>query len=425
VSDERLVRWFSEEVMRVPGPVPRWKFFPASVFPVMAMALLAVSACRPEPDEWPPPDWREFELAGPLPGLTAEERARWEVGLHWFTHIFTPEEGLGPAWNENSCNACHSDPTIGGGMDEPDYHATRQAPDGSCDFLFEDGGGNLRRQLSPKMKAILGVEWEPRPAKADQLGLYMPPPLFGTGMIASIPEAAILAGEDPHDSTGNGISGRAARYPDGTVARFLTKANAATLLEIADRGLWRQMGVTTPYNPEEHPVMGRPVPPEADPVPDPEIGADVVHALVDYLLFLAPAPHAVPPTPEGRARVTRGRQLFDETGCADCHTPVLYTGPSETEALDRKPVYLFSDLLLHDMGPDLASNCGKDASASEIRTPPLMGIRYKLGWLHDGRAPSLRQAIGWHGGEGAMARTRFEALPPLDQEAILHFLRTL
>lgn len=406
-----------------PGPLLK-RLLILLILPAV-MTLTVLPACRKDPPEWPPPDWREFELGGPLPGLTPEELARWETGLRWFTHIFTPEEGLGPAWNENSCNACHSDPVVGGGMDEPDIHATRLAPDGSCDFLFEEGGGNLRRQLSPRMQAILGTYRELRPPEAEQVGLYIPPPLFGTGMIASIPEGAILAGEDPTDANGDGISGRAARYPDGTVARFLTKANATTLLEIADRGLWRQIGITTPYSPVEHPVMGRPVPPEADPVPDPEVRADVVHALVDYLLFLAPAPHAVPPTPEGRARVTRGRQVFEETGCADCHTPVLYTGPSETAALDRRPVYLFSDLLLHDMGPDLASNCGKDASPSEIRTPPLMGIRYKIGWLHDGRAPSLRQAIGWHGGEGAGARARFEALPPLDQEAILHFLMTL
>ena len=407
------------------GPDSTRKLATAALLPLVVMSLLPLSACRQSPEEWPPDDWRDMELAGPLPGLTSQEMARWEEGLRWFTHIFTPEEGLGPAWNENSCNACHSDPVVGGGMDEPDIHATRQAPDGSCDFLFDAGGGNLRRKLSPEMQGILGVRRELRPPEAEQVGLYLPPPLFGTGMIASISEEAILAGEDPDDADGNGISGRAARYPDGTVARFLTKANATTLLEIADRGLWRQIGITTPFNPVEHPVMGRPVPPEADPVPDPEVGVEVVHALVDYLLFLAPAPHAVPPTPEGRARVTRGRQLFEETGCTDCHTPVLHTGPSEVAALDRKSVYLFSDLLLHDMGPDLAGNCGKDASVSEIRTPPLMGIRYKLGWLHDGRAPSIRQAIGWHGGEGAMARTRFEALPPLDQEAILHFLRTL
>jgi len=370
-------------------------------------------------------EWRDFELGGPLPGLTQEQMARWEEGQRWFTHIFTPEEGLGPAWNENSCNACHSDPTIGGGMDELDVHATREAPDGSCDFLFEEGGGKLRRNLSPAIQALLGVEWEPRPPEAEQIGMYIPRPTFGIGMIASIPEETILAGEDPFDTSGNGIAGRASRYPDGTVARFLTKATAATLRELANGSLWVELGITTPYNPVEHPVMGRPVPPELDPVSDPEVGAEVVHALADFMLMLAPGPHAVPPTPEGRARVSRGWVVFRETGCADCHTPVMYTGPNEIDALDRKPVYLFSDLLLHDMGPGLADNCGIDASASEIRTAPLMGVRHKIGWIHDGRAPTLRQAIGWHGGEGTGARTRFEALPPLDQEALLHFLRTL
>ncbi|MEI9895573.1 MAG: di-heme oxidoredictase family protein [Chthoniobacter sp.] len=45
-----------------------------------------------------------------------------------------------------------------------------------------------------------------------------------------------------------------------------------------------------------------------------------------------------------------GFGLFTRLGCAECHVPTLMTGPNRIRALDRKPVTLFSDLLLHDMG---------------------------------------------------------------------------
>lgn len=389
----------------------------------LILGLLAGACSGPEQD-WPPPGWADFELGGPLPGLTEAELTRWQAGYEQFTRIFTPEEGLGPAFNENACHACHSDPVTGGTMPEPDYHATAQYGD-NCDYLAEEGGGNLRKQMTPEGQAVFGVRKEPRPPEATHFGRFNPSVLFGRGMIAAIPEEVILALEDPDDADGDGISGRAGRYPDGTVARFFHKAELATLHEIAAKGLRRQLGLTTPNYPDEHPVMGHPVPAEADPVPDPEVGPEIAEALTDYMMFLAPPPHAVPITEEGRADVARGRAAFLQAGCADCHTEVLYTGPNEVEALNGKPVYLYSDLLLHDMGPELADACGRDAAPSELRTEPLFGVRYKDGWMHHGRAPTLRRAIEMHGGESAFSLGLFQALPPLDQEALIHFLRTL
>jgi len=325
-------------------------------------------------------------LGAPLPGLTEAEQARWEEGYRQFTRIWTVEEGLGPAFNENSCNACHSDPTVGGTMTESDLHATALVH-GTCD--------------------------------------YLPALLFGRGLMASIPEEAIFALEDPEDADGDGISGRAGRYPDGTLARFFRKAELATLHEIADKGLRRQMGITTPDNPVEHPILGEPVPQEVDPTPDPEVGAEVSRAMTDYLLFLAPPPTVVPPTQERRSEVDRGRRAFGETGCTGCHTPVLYTGPNEVKALDHRSVWVWSDPLHHDMGPELVDNCGRDASPSEIRTEPLMAMRLEVQLLHNGETSNVRRAIQLHGGEAAMSRNRFFALPAADQIAIERFLRTL
>lgn len=302
--------------------------------PTLAVALiLALSgACSGESQEWPSPGWADFELGGPLPGLTDEKLARWHAGYEQFTRVFAPEEGLGPAFNENTCDACHSDSVTGGTMHEPDYHATAQLGD-NCDYLVEEGGGNLRKQMTPEGQAIFGIRKEPRPLEATHFGRFNPSVLFGRGLIAA--------------------------------------------------------------------------------------------ALTDYLMFLAPPPQAVPVTEEGRANVARGRAASFSSGCGACHTEVMYTGPNEVEALDRRPVYLYSDLLLHDMRLELADACGKEASPSVLRTEPLSGVRYKRGWMHHGRTPTLRRAMEMHGGEGAFSRALFQTLSPPDQEALIHFLRTL
>jgi CxxC motif-containing protein (DUF1111 family) len=160
-------------------------------------------------------------------------------------------------------------------------------------------------------------------------------------------------------------------------------------------------------------------------VADPEVGPEISRALTDYMLFLAPAPTIIPSTEERREMATRGYEAFMEIGCADCHTPVLHTGPNEVEALNNKAVWLWSDLLLHDMGPELADNCGRDASPTEIRTEPLMGMRLKDRFLHNGVTTNLRRVIELHGGESAISRNLFFALPAMDQVAVERFLRTL
>ena len=167
------------------------------------------------------------------------------------------------------------------------------------------------------------------------------------------------------------------------------------------------------------------MPEEIDPTPDPEVGPEIAQAMTDYILFLAPAPAITPSTEERRVEVARGRVVFEEIGCAACHTPVMYTGPNEVEALNNKPVWLWSDLLLHDMGPELADNCGRNATPTEIRTEPLMGMRTKVQFMHMGKVHNLRRAIELHGGEAAISRNLFFALPGLDQMAVERFMRTL
>ena len=147
--------------------------------------------------------------------------------------------------------------------------------------------------------------------------------------------------------------------------------------------------------------------------------------IVDFARFLAPPLRLVPATAAARDSVAAGERIFREIGCAACHVPELRTAASDVPALDRRPVRAFSDFLLHDLGPGMASVCGVRASPSEWRTAPLWGLRHRDRYLHDGRAADLAGAIGHHGGEAAAARAMFEALEPAARARLLAFLRTL
>ena len=121
----------------------------------------------------------------------------------------------------------------------------------------------------------------------------------------------------------------------------------------------------------------------------------------------------------------RGQELFSRIGCAACHTPVLRTGGNRVKALSHKPVRAYTDLLLHDMGPELADICLGQATPAEFRTEPLMGLALSRRFLHDGRARTPEEAVRMHGGEAASSRDRFEALSREDRDALLAFLGSL
>jgi CxxC motif-containing protein (DUF1111 family) len=95
-------------------------------------------------------------------------------------------------------------------------------------------------------------------------------------------------------------------------------------------------------------------------------------------------------------------------------------------------VELYSDLLLHDMGDELADDRPDGlATGSEWKTPPLWGLRLMRDFLngdafllHDGRARSVDEAIRLHGGEAKAVRDAYVALPAEQRDALLRFVET-
>ena len=103
----------------------------------------------------------------------------------------------------------------------------------------------------------------------------------------------------------------------------------------------------------------------------------------------------------------------------------MRTGESASAALAERTVRPYSDLLLHDLGQELADVCGPDAAPGELRTAPLWGLRHRARMLHDGRATDIEGAVAAHGGEAVAARDAFRSLPEEARRAVIRFLRSL
>lgn len=365
---------------------------------------------------------------GPVEGLSPTELAAFVRGDAEFGRRFSASTGLGPIFNNVSCASCHS----GDGRGRPENALTRiGSPD---DGMYSSLGGPQIQD-----RAIPGALAESMP-HGVAISLRLPPPVFGAGLIEAIPESEILSRADPNDTNGDGISGRPnwvtpPTWVPGTepgggtavrVGRFGRKAQTSSILQQTVEAYLQDMGITTGYLPIENrnPMAGHPYD-GADIVADPEIPAGTVFAVVNYLRLLAP-PAPAPPN----ALRDRGSVLFNDIGCAACHTPVLQTGQAVTPALTNKPVALYSDLLLHDMGDALADlRPDGQANGREWRTTPLWGMRLirqflngEVFLLHDGRARTIEEAILLHAGEGLRSRSLFDALNAADKAALVEFV---
>ncbi|MEX2284474.1 MAG: di-heme oxidoredictase family protein [Gemmatimonadota bacterium] len=358
----------------------------------------------------------------PWPGLSAADSGAFVLGAALFDREFTAAQGLGPTFNDRRCSSCHDLPVLGGFGADPVRKATR-FEDGRCDLLVEDGGDMFQTGVTPALRAH-GFDAEPISRRANAIASITAPVLYGLGAIEAIPDEAILSRADPDDRDRDGISGRAGQAFDGQLGRFGRKATFATIRSFVEGALSGEMGLTTQRFPQEERIGGQALPAGVDPVADPEVDSASVLLLTRFVTLLARVA-ADSVSPASADTISEGRLLFERIGCASCHAPRLETGPNPVAALNRRSVPLYSDLLLHDLGPELASVCAPHAGPSEWRTSPLMGLHLRHEMLHDGRASRVEAAIGLHGGEATGSRRRFQALPPEQQAALLRFLRTL
>jgi CxxC motif-containing protein (DUF1111 family) len=260
------------------------------------------------------------------------------------------------------------------------------------------------------------------------------PALVGMGLLEAVPEAELLLRVDADDRDRDGISGRANQVVSAstgarTLGRFGWKAEQPSVLDQTAAAFVGDMGITSRLFAEENQTSEQEACAGAASGGAPELEDDVLDSVVNYVRTLA-----VPARRDrDDAEVLRGEHLFAIARCTACHTPKLTTANDAVpRELAGRTIHPYTDLLLHDMGPLLADRRPSwQATGSEWRTAPLWGIGLVervsggSGFLHDGRARDLREAVLWHGGEAELAKQSFVRMRADDRRALIHFLESL
>jgi CxxC motif-containing protein (DUF1111 family) len=419
----------------------------------------------------------------PLSSLSSQELSYFQDGKFRFVQVDSvggtaagePGLGLGPTFNSNSCGSCHSQPAIGGSSPSSNPQIVAGTDNGAANsipaFITADGpvrearfpfllnsNGSLSQTPDGGVHDLFTIAGradapncnmpQPNFAQMQQLNnliFRIPTPVFGSGLIENISEAAIYANMAANATLKQslGIAG----HPnisgnDGTITRFGWKAQNKSLEIFAGEAYNVEVGVTNELFPDEraHPpaaCMTNSTPEDSTnfPASGSQIPSDTV-AFSNFMRFLAPpAPstQGIPGNPSS-ASIADGQVLFSQIHCDLCHTPALQTSTSSfTAGLNNQTAGLFSDLLLHHMGSGLADNISQGAAGpDEFRSAPLWGLGQRLFFMHDGRAtPSnggLLTAIQAHASSGSEANgviSLFQRLSDKQKQDLLNFLRSL
>jgi CxxC motif-containing protein (DUF1111 family) len=267
------------------------------------------------------------------------------------------------------------------------------------------------------------------------------PPMIGLGLLEAVPEEQILANADPDDANKDGISGkpnrvRSREHSDIMLGRFGWKAGIPTIAQQAAEAFNGDIGISSTMLPagsgdctEQQPACRNAPSGNSPNYQNVEIGDDLFKLVAFYSQNQAVPARRKADDPE----VLKGKQVFNQIGCASCHNPKFMTGEVPDQPhLSQQLIWPYTDMLLHDMGEGLADHRPEGAATgSEWRTPPLWGVGltetvsgHTL-FLHDGRARNLTEAILWHGGQGQASRDKFAALSKADRDALLAFVNSL
>jgi CxxC motif-containing protein (DUF1111 family) len=424
----------------------------------------------------------------PVDRLDRDQRAMFDLGKEKFNEawVVAPASGgvwgLGPTFNEDRCAHCH----VGNGRAAAtaDGHEAERgvvvrlsipgtSPEGAAlpdarygDQLQNRGiegrvpaeGLAVIRYTSRRMDFPDGESIDLRVPHVEfrdlQFGpidgstmtsVRIAPALIGLGLLEAVPEERIL--EQAARQASLGLRGKPNfgwDYENGkrALGRFGWKASQPSLRQQVAAAFLADIGATTYLFPEENcPAVQK----QCRDVPSaakcggqggctgndyrPEVQPSRLNGITVYMQSLAVPARRAPEDPT----VKRGEAVFSELGCAACHLPELKTasrpafGPAANVTF-----HAYTDLLLHDMGDDLADGRPDfQADGRQWRTAPLWGVGLlprvsgHSDLLHDGRARNPTEAILWHGGEAQAAREGFRHRSPEDRRAVVAFVNSL
>ncbi len=410
-------------------------------------------------------DDRSFRaLEHPRDNLTDPQQDQFALGRSLFSKPWveapaatSARDGLGPLFNANSCVSCHrrnggghaiesrgkldrslvirmsQDPVYGhqlaiNGIHGVAFEGRASAEIEMSQFKYPDGAVVLLRR--PQFRAE-SLNYGPMHA-STRLGARRAPALIGLGLIEQIPSAQILQIADPKDINQDGISGRprwlqSRQFHQPQIGRFGWKGSQPNVVEQTAQALIDDMGLTSPWFVDESCSLSQLKCREAYSSSQLDVTKPRLQAMAYYLQQLK-----VPRSTGFKL----GAEMFQKVGCDQCHR-------NDYELNNGLRIEPFSDFLLHDMGPALSAGeqlgdmqlgnrqLSNGAGASEWRTAPLWGIGLakrlssNAGFLHDGRASTLEQAILWHGGEARRSRNGFANLPYSSRLQLIKFLESL
>jgi CxxC motif-containing protein (DUF1111 family) len=413
-----------------------------------------------------------------ISGLVGNQPLFFDAGREDFEEAEEVADGLGPTMNLDGCGGCHMQPAIGGSSPPinpqvgfansynrlPPFITAkgpvREArfvrnpdgtPDGGVHALFTIAG----RPDAPPACRLAQPDFATALANRNVI-FRIPTPVFGAGLMEQIPDKALLANQAAYATqkralgirgrpnivlAGSTISGQPNNNGnDGTIARFGWKGQNKSLLLFSGEAYNVEMGITNElFQTERNETTECNVVSTPNSITNTEAATltDTLSSIEKFsffMRFLAP-PTPSSDTPGGATSISNGKNIFNSVGCAYCHTPTLRTGKSTVAALSEKDVNLFSDLLVHDMGPGLADGVSQgQAGPREFRTAPLWGLGQRIFFLHDGRTSNLVEAIQEHQSGSFLTRDASEAngvirryndLTERQKQDLLNFLRSL
>lgn len=427
----------------------------------------------------------------PSGNISFEDELDFKVGNGLFRKIWVSSpsstlasDGLGPLYNARSCQRCHikdgrghppenaqdmavsmflrvsipgdydakiadiegyiatlPDPTYGSQLQDfaVQGHAAEYRLEVSyTEELINLSGGDTVSLRHPTYRAAdLGYG----PLHPDaMLSPRVTPQMIGLGLLEAIPAADIVAGADPDDRDGDGISGRpnivwSTEYNMPMLGRFGLKAGMPTVREQSAAAFAGDIGISSPLFPNgagectlAQQDCQRALHGDGDPR-----GTEVDQAALDLVTFYSRNLGVPARSNVDDQAVLAGKRIFYETGCSSCHTPNFVTHRlTDQPEQSFQLIWPYSDMLLHDMGEGLADHRPEArATGTEWRTAPLWGIGLTQQvsghtyFLHDGRARSLLEAVIWHGGEAERIRDAVITMPKSDRDALIAFLESL